>query len=777
VNDAGQDRDLDWVSNFQEYQNGLNPLLADSNSDGTNDYATLTGKNGARYTYDRIDRLTGVEYERGFSIAYVYDGNGNLLRQYYLERDEDGDGLPDLWEFQNGLSWTNAQGTQGLTGDADGDGWSNWQEWQGRGNPTNPASRPDIFGVAPATATVFNVGFAATRFTMAAGQLDGGGDEIAVGADGNPGGVTNVLLVLSPTFTGWTTQRVTVGTVGITSLAIGQPTNTASPSIYLGTRQAGGTGAILRVSQSGGGWTNETLAVSTNDSAFVLGIRTSRDVLVSIARSNQPPSALTSLTCSNGTWLLTTLDTNASQRGLGTVGFATGNDAIGGGLRLLNTGGIQLAASNATPILITEPPATNRLLWSGRSLASGAIRGGGSSSVLYQYIEDANSNGVADANDSVVLFEAELSGTNGIQRTLRKTTLTGSSLATTYSLACVNLTNGTGRILFTAEPDGGIYSWTPPTSTGALVRQAFALHRVGSAWHDLSAYRPMTPGEGMAGLNVDTATPATCRVMTWQPDNQLWTPAAIPQTAPITRVLPDPNSGAGLSLVKVKIWDAEGNRSLPILQYLDPASSNWRDATVLTLDGNIYSYALAVEAAPTGSTHSFVWNSGSDLGVTFTNNILLRSRSVDITLWGDWSEPVLYRIEGSTDSDKDGMPDTWELSRNLNPLDATGDSGAGADPDGDGMRNIDEYTADTDPLDGDSLLTITGVRTDPAGLRIDWKGGSMAWQYIQTRVSLVETGETWSSIHTVSPPTPTSNYVIDAGATNSSLFYRIKAER
>ncbi|MDD5705635.1 MAG: cohesin domain-containing protein [Kiritimatiellae bacterium] len=125
------------------------------------------------------------------------------------------------------------------------------------------------------------------------------------------------------------------------------------------------------------------------------------------------------------------------------------------------------------------------------------------------------------------------------------------------------------------------------------------------------------------------------------------------------------------------------------------------------------------------------------------------------------------------DTDGDGMRDGWETAHNLAPL----RNDANQDADGDGMTNLEEYTADTDPLDGDSLLTIIGVRTDPAGLRIDWKGGSMSWQYIQTRVSLVGTGETWSSIHTVSPPTPTSNYVIDAGAANSSRFYRIKAER
>ena len=777
VNDAAQDRDLDWVTNLQEYQNGLNPLLADSNSDGTNDYYSVLGKSGARYTYDRIDRLSGVEYERGFSIAYVYDGNGNLSRQYYLQRDQDGDGLPDLWEFQNGLSWTNGLGAQGLTGDTDGDGWSNIQELQGGSDPSDPASRPDIFGVASGTTCVFRASFAATQFTMASGQLDNnGGDKVVVGADGNPGTITNALIVLTQSFSGWTTQRVDVGSVGVTSIAIGQPTNTTVPAIYVGTRKAGGNGTILRVAAAGNAWTKETLIVSTNESAYVLGVRFGRDVLVSLARSNEVANGLASLVNSNGTWQVTTLDTNRSSFGIGTIGFASGNDTTGGGLRLIDTGGIQLAPSNAAPVLVAEPASTEPLLWTGRSLASGSLRSV-SASICYQYIEDANSSGGVDAGDRIVLYEAEINGTNWVQRTLQKTTMDGFALSPTYSLACVNLTNGTGRTLFTAEPDGGIYVWSASSATGELARTAYSLHRLGKAWHDLSAYRSLSPGEGMVGLNVDPAAPTLCNVVIWPPVSKLWTPASISQTAPKTCVLAAPNRGAGLSLVNIRVWDAEGNRALPFLQYQDPLSSQWKDATIMTLDGQPYSYSTTVEATPSGVNHTYLWDSGHDLGTSSTNNVLLRSRSVDITLWGDWSEPVMYRVEGTLDSDNDGMPDAWELANGLEPLNGNGSSGPDGDLDGDKVSNIDEYKADTNPRDGASYLTITGVRLDPEGVRVEWKGGIQAWQFIQVRESLSDTNSPWTTIQTVNPPTPVHNLIIDAGATNATLFYRIKAER
>jgi len=44
--------------------------------------------------------------------------------------DSDGDGLPDYWEIENGLSPTNAAGINGATGNLDGDPHTNIQEWR-----------------------------------------------------------------------------------------------------------------------------------------------------------------------------------------------------------------------------------------------------------------------------------------------------------------------------------------------------------------------------------------------------------------------------------------------------------------------------------------------------------------------------------------------------------------------------------------------------------------------------------------------------------------------
>ncbi len=267
LNEADGDRDLDGITNGEEVRLGLDPTKACSSGDGIDDYRRVYGKEYAHYTYDRIDRLVGAEYSRGsngLSIAYTYDGNGNILRQLYLQRDQNGNGLPDVWEYLNGLSYTNVNATGGATADADGDGWTNEQEWKAGSNPNDAASVPDLTGVAGVTGAVFQAGFAVSNFVMAVGQLDGvGSEEIVIGADGNPNGVTNRISVLSREGYGWRAEDVDVGPYGVTSATVAQPTNTTQAAIYLGLRNFDGTGVVMRVSKEGGVWTNSMIAFNT----------------------------------------------------------------------------------------------------------------------------------------------------------------------------------------------------------------------------------------------------------------------------------------------------------------------------------------------------------------------------------------------------------------------------------------------------------------------------------------------------------------------------------
>ncbi len=89
----------------------------------------------------------------------------------------------------------------------------------------------------------------------------------------------------------------------------------------------------------------------------------------------------------------------------------------------------------------------------------------------------------------------------------------------------------------------------------------------------------------------------------------------------------------------------------------------------------------------------------------------------------------IYKLSSTVvDSDGDGLPDSWETQFGLNPHDATGDNGATGDPDRDGLTNLQEFLAGSDP---------TGV---PALTRYFAEGSNNA--FFDTTIDLVNPGTT-----------------------------------
>ncbi len=64
------------------------------------------------------------------------------------------------------------------------------------------------------------------------------------------------------------------------------------------------------------------------------------------------------------------------------------------------------------------------------------------------------------------------------------------------------------------------------------------------------------------------------------------------------------------------------------------------------------------------------------------------------------------------DSDRDGLPDDWENSHGLDPLNP---ADAGLDADGDGLTNLEEYRLGTDPRDRASGLPASRITRTPDG--------------------------------------------------------------
>jgi len=267
----------------------------------------------------------------------------------------------------------------------------------------------------------------------------------------------------------------------------------------------------------------------------------------------------------------------------------------------------------------------------------------------------------------------------------------------------------------------------------------------------------------------------------WQAGSNPLDPTSVPvtnivQSTPITAVLPQTTNVGILVPVLTCLSNAVGGSVIPYLQYEAPGSTNdWQDAVIAQADGVPYTYSFSnrIAALPTGSDHVLTWNAGvmftNNMSLTAQTNVLLRACAQSVTATGLWSAPVNYTLVA--DADGNGLPDAWELQyfghTGVNPND---------DPDQDGFSNLQEYIADTNPLDSNSYLRITSVQVSTNGVQINWSGGVQAWQYLQ-RISSIGGTNTWVNIQTVQPPTAVNGSYLDVAATNGASFYRIRVQR
>jgi hypothetical protein len=177
-----------------------------------------------------------------------------------------------------------------------------------------------------------------------------------------------------------------------------------------------------------------------------------------------------------------------------------------------------------------------------------------------------------------------------------------------------------------------------------------------------------------------------------------------------------------------------------------------------------------VGASPTvKATASNYWHFAGWQGDT--NGCFMNSNRIMVSLLGP--RTITSRFEENRGAR--GTPQRWLAAHGL--TNGSLDAIEVADADRDGAAAWQEYAADTDPTNRASVLALTGIRTSGGDVRLEWQGGSNAWQYLHACGDLGADGAPWVPIFTSPPPTSVSGSHLAARGTNRCAAFRIAVER
>lgn len=188
---------------------------------------------------------------------------------------------------------------------------------------------------------------------------------------------------------------------------------------------------------------------------------------------------------------------------------------------------------------------------------------------------------------------------------------------------------------------------------------------------------------------------------------------------------------------------------------------------------NVYAYLSGTSMATphvSGAVAFAALNFPDDTVVQRIQRILRGVDSVP-ALAGKVSTGGRLNLLRIVDSDGNQLPDWWEMAAFGVP------SGVdpAADPDGDGFTNLQEYQADTNPLDPASCLRLTSIHAENGQVRVQWSGGTQARQFVQ-RTTTPQLPGSWTDILTNNPPTPTTGLLLDPVPSGGTAYYRLRVE-
>jgi len=165
------------------------------------------------------------------------------------------------------------------------------------------------------------------------------------------------------------------------------------------------------------------------------------------------------------------------------------------------------------------------------------------------------------------------------------------------------------------------------------------------------------------------------------------------------------------------------------------------------------------------------WPTAADGTGSALSRVSLAGYGNDPTNW----VAMVPNFGGSADTDGDGMPDSWEIQYGLNRLSA---ADANQDLDGDGLTNLQEYLAGTDPTSSDannpfSTLRVRNVEPLPGNTaRLTFVAISNHTYTIEFKNALGD--PSWSKLTDLSAATTNRTMLINTIVPSSTRFFRLR---
>ncbi|MGV3771417.1 MAG: lamin tail domain-containing protein [Verrucomicrobiales bacterium] len=125
-------------------------------------------------------------------------------------------------------------------------------------------------------------------------------------------------------------------------------------------------------------------------------------------------------------------------------------------------------------------------------------------------------------------------------------------------------------------------------------------------------------------------------------------------------------------------------------------------------------------------------------------------------------------VQFGNDTDGDGILDEWEIASGANPYQS---SDAEQDADSDGLSNLDEFLAGTDPLNPQSIFALNHVMRRENAIDLVFTIAPQRTYMVQYRDSL--TDGVWQTLTVVSGQNQATQAIVSDSANGASRFYRL----